>query len=376
MANYDPFARGPHPVGVRTETWTDDDRSCDLTVEVWYPASAAHAGHDLDPATQDAYQPVWGTDDAPAAEMPLVRQTAVRDATPAELPGQLVVFSHGYAGWRREATFVCTHLASHGYVVVSADHPASTSWEVDATLSAPDPISREDSRLVMARQRKGDVPFLVAESERRGYARAGDVGFTGISLGGWTTLIAPSVEPRVRVIAAMCPAGGTSPIAPGRNTLADELDLSWPDGVQCLHMVADRDAWLPLYGHLGMFARFTGPSRMVILLDADHNHFVDDIPTSHAWYHELTVQLAETYPDGETNWAAIAQTIVPIDQLVEPDVAYALWRGLTVAQFDAHLRGLPEAQQLLDERLRSEAAGIGARVLTIDTNVQTTGGKA
>jgi hypothetical protein len=88
------------------------------------------------------------------------------------------------------------------------------------------------------------------------------------------------------------------------------------------------------------------------------------------------VQLAETYPDGETNWAAIAQTIVPIDQLVDPDVAYALWRGLTVAQFDAHLRGLPEARQLLDERLRSEAAGIGARVLTIDTNVQTTGGRA
>ncbi|MBI5087314.1 MAG: hypothetical protein HZB15_00140 [Actinobacteria bacterium] len=364
--DYDPFTRGEHPVGVRTETWTDTVRGCDLTVEIWYPAHPAHAGQDLDPTTQDSYPPVWGTHDAPASEMPPVRQTAVRDAQPAALPGTLVVFSHGYAGWRREATFVCTHLASHGYVVVGTDHPESTSWEVDATLTSPDPIAREDSRLLMAAQRKGDVPFLVAEAERRGYSASGDVGFTGISLGGWTTLIAPSVEPRVRVIAAMCPAGGISPIAPGRNVLAEELDLSWPKGVQCLHMVADRDAWLPLYGHLGMFARFSGPSRMAILLDADHNHFVDDIPTSHAWYRELTWELAKTYPDGDTNWAAIAQTIAPIEDLVDADVAYELWRGLTVAQFDAHLRDRPEARQLLEERLRAEAARVGARVLTIE----------
>jgi dienelactone hydrolase len=365
-SEYDPFARGEHPVGVRTETWTDAARGCDLTVEIWYPADSTHAGQDVDPATQDAYPPVWGTAAEPAEHMPPIRQAAVRDARPLALPGQLVLFSHGYAGWRREATFVCTHLASHGYVVIGIDHPESTSWEVGATLAAPDPIAREDGRLLMAAQRKGDVPFLVAEAERRGYAQSGDVGVTGISLGGWTTLIAPSVEPRVRVIAPMCPAGGISPIAPGRNVLAEELDLGWPAGVQCLHMVADRDAWLPLYGHLGMFARFQGPSRMVILLDADHNHFVDDIPNSHTWYRELTWELAKTYPDGDTNWAAIAQTIAPIEDLVDPEVAYALWRGMTVAQFDAYLRGRPEAQQLLDEQLRTEAARIGASVLIIE----------
>jgi len=363
---YDPFARGEHPVGVRTETWTDAARSCDLTVEIWYPASGDFAGQDLDPSTQDAFQPVWGTESEPADGLPPIRQTAVRDAEPCELPGQLIVFSHGYAGWRREATFVCTHLASHGYVVIGADHPESTSWEVDASLASPDPIAREDSRLLMAAQRRGDVPFLVAEAERRGYGAPGDVGVTGISLGGWTTLIAPSVEPRVRVIAPMCPAGGISPIAPGRNVLAEELDLGWPADVQCLHMVADRDAWLPLYGHLGMFARFQSPSKMVILLNADHNHFVDDIPTSHTWYRELTWDLAKAYPDGETNWAAIAQSIAPIEELVDPEVAYELWRGLTVAQFDAHLRGRPEARQLLDEQLRGEAERIGARVLTIE----------
>jgi hypothetical protein len=105
---------------------------------------------------------------------------------------------------------------------------------------------------------------------------------------------------------------------------------------------------------------------MVILLDADHNHFVDDIPTSHTWYRELTYTLAKVYPDGEANWKAIAQSILPIEDLVDPEVAYALWRGLTVAHFDATLRRSPDAVDLLENRLRHEARRLGATVLTIE----------
>jgi predicted dienelactone hydrolase len=34
----------------------------------------------------------------------------------------LVLYSHHSAGHRRAATFLCTHLASHGYVVAAPDH--------------------------------------------------------------------------------------------------------------------------------------------------------------------------------------------------------------------------------------------------------------
>lgn len=34
----------------------------------------------------------------------------------------LIVFSHYSGGHRRSATFLCTHLASHGYVVAVLDH--------------------------------------------------------------------------------------------------------------------------------------------------------------------------------------------------------------------------------------------------------------
>ena len=47
------FQRGSHPVGVTTVEWADAKRTPRrLTVEVWYPATPAHRGQDLDPATQ------------------------------------------------------------------------------------------------------------------------------------------------------------------------------------------------------------------------------------------------------------------------------------------------------------------------------------
>ena len=55
----------------------------------------------------------------------------MRDATPAPggpFPG--VVFSHGMAGHRRQSTFLCTHLASHGFVVASPDHVGNTLPEM------------------------------------------------------------------------------------------------------------------------------------------------------------------------------------------------------------------------------------------------------
>lgn len=162
MTTYDPFARGTHPVGVRSETWTDTGRGRTFGVEIWYPAVAGHAGDDLDPATQDAYPAIWIAGDMDPANPPLIPQAAVRDAAPAALPGQLVLFSHGYAGHRREGTYLCTHLASHGYVVVSADHPGSTSWEIDAMMAGGG--AQSTSALRISRTPK----LLIAEPKNTG----------------------------------------------------------------------------------------------------------------------------------------------------------------------------------------------------------------
>ena len=114
MTEYDPFARGPHPVGVRTIDVPDAARDRVVPVEVWYPATDGYAGQDLDDATRDAFELMPG--------LPASRQDAVRDAEPAAGPFPAVVFSHGFAGHRRQTTHLCTHLASHGYAVAAPDH--------------------------------------------------------------------------------------------------------------------------------------------------------------------------------------------------------------------------------------------------------------
>ena len=77
---YDPFARGPFPVGVRTSSLTDSSRDRTLPFEVWYPATDDNAGRDLEDPTRDKFQVL------PIA--PETAQDAVRGASARD--GQLV----------------------------------------------------------------------------------------------------------------------------------------------------------------------------------------------------------------------------------------------------------------------------------------------
>ena len=90
---YDPFARGPFPVGVRTRQVIDTTRhGRRLPFELWYPAAAPYAGHNGTTSTQDTFTVLPGSS-------PL-RQAAVRDAAvhPGTYP--LIVFSHSSHGHR------------------------------------------------------------------------------------------------------------------------------------------------------------------------------------------------------------------------------------------------------------------------------------
>jgi predicted dienelactone hydrolase len=111
---YDPFTRGRFPVGVRTIQALDTARNRLFTCEVWYPAAAQHAGQDIAPATQDFFT-------VPPSGAPR-NQMAVRHAAPQPGTYPLIIFSHSSGGRRRQSTFLCTHLSSHGYVVAALDH--------------------------------------------------------------------------------------------------------------------------------------------------------------------------------------------------------------------------------------------------------------
>lgn len=112
-------ADGPHPVGV---TRIDVDGTA---VEVWYPA-ADGAGEGRETARYDMREwlPEDERDEIPDDKAPFFEMDAYRDvAASAEGPFPVVLFSHGFAGYRMQSTFLTVHLASWGYVVASADHP-------------------------------------------------------------------------------------------------------------------------------------------------------------------------------------------------------------------------------------------------------------
>src|SRR3989441_8531999 len=122
---YDPFVRGRFPVGVRTIQALDSLRNRLFPCEIWYPATAQYAGHDIASGARDTFT-------VPPRDTPR-SQMAVRNA--AAQPGTfpLIIFSHPSGGHRRAAPFVCTHLRSHRYVVAALDH---------SEVLAPEPARR------------------------------------------------------------------------------------------------------------------------------------------------------------------------------------------------------------------------------------------
>ena len=122
---------GEWPVGARTIT-LDNPNQLDandlpnvttrrLVIEMWYPAA------DTSGASRAEYR------DVTRLHKPFtVLGDAWRDATPVEGESfPLVVLSHGYTGYRTIMYYLGEHLASHGYVVASIDHPDSTNAAID-----------------------------------------------------------------------------------------------------------------------------------------------------------------------------------------------------------------------------------------------------
>ncbi len=131
---------GPSPVGVRTLDLIDASRPNPvgpgprpLTTDVYYPSTPeAVAGVPRDP------------------QQVLVPAPTYRDVARAPGTFPLIVYSHGGGGIRFESAFKLAHLASHGFVVVSADHPGSNAVNTD------DPAAFENRPL--------DVRFLIDQA--------------------------------------------------------------------------------------------------------------------------------------------------------------------------------------------------------------------
>jgi len=309
---YDPFVPGPFPVGVRSVQARDATRDRIFPAEVRHPAR------------------------------------------PGPLP--LVLYSHSSGRDRHSATFLTTHLASHGYAVAALDHSevvvaalaspgsgtaADRAARIEAIVSSRVPDLRFLLDYLLGGQLQGDLEF-----------DAGRIGLVGHSLGGWTVLATVDVEPRVGSVVAHAPAGSTDPL-PG--VLPVSLAFARDRDVPTLYLAAENDVPIPPAAVRDVFDRTPGTKRMLTLRRADHLHFVDDVEGAHEAVR--TMQLP-----AEAAWMSAATR--PMTELCSGAQAHAFVRGLTLAHLDATLRADPAAARFLADDLHAELTAHGIDAVT------------
>ena len=338
-AAYDPFERGRFPVGVRTIEALDSGRNRLFNCEIWYPATVAHAGEDLAFETQDAFSVPNRNEQR--------RQAAVRNVAAERGNYPLVVFSHASAFHRRGGTFLCTHLASHGYVVAALDHSEVVAPELSPKQNETDEqkAARWDEAIA---SRVPDVRFLLDQLVDRPLPIGGiaidvdAIGIVGHSFGGWTALAVPEVDARIRAVVALAPAGSSKP-RPG--ILPVKLTFAWGRDVPTLYLVAENDVALPLSGMYELFERTKSRKQMVVLRRADHAHFMDNVEHEHETMRALPLPPELAYLKNEMR---------PIGELCSGESANLFVRGLAVCHLDAFLKRKRPAQDLLASNIQSE----------------------
>ena len=178
---------GPYPVGVTTAALGNG-----IQVEIWYPAVTGSNGtetYDVRDFTAPAIKAIL-TADIPAT----YSYPATRDAAVADGVFPVVLNSHGFSGIRVGSSFLTSHLASWGMIVVSPDHPTRDLYHAVAQIT-PEVVTEpaddllESLDLITTKGATAGDPF-------DGHVDTDHVGALGHSAGGGTVLQA-SLDPRI-----------------------------------------------------------------------------------------------------------------------------------------------------------------------------------
>jgi hypothetical protein len=291
---------GPHPVGVRSYGWIDEERPelatpdegdfREVTVQIWYPAAA---GTD---EAKALYAPDMETILAASADLPTREQGFVRAHTPlldtatnsvpgakpapSDRPWPVILFSPGGNVSRHFQTALAERMASQGFVFVSMSHPYSTidvaphsgfSMSIDWGLDAEDAETARANDDRMANVLAADARFVI---ERLGQLASSDgpfagaleldhLGIAGHSRGGTTVGRSCTADPRFVACAVL------DNIGPDR-----EQETGVPTPFLTLRSPWDDERIAALHDYLGR----TGSVAHDVEL-SDSNHFTcTDLP--------------------------------------------------------------------------------------------------
>jgi predicted dienelactone hydrolase len=229
-----PEPTGPYPVGTLSLHLVDPERQelyaaqpggpRELMVQVWYPAGPT-PGAPTAPWMEDmeimgpAISGVIGMPSFFLGHIVYARTPAIPDAplAPAEANYPLLLFSHGWGGFRQQNTYQVIELASHGYVVAAVQHTYGAVATVfpDGRVAYNNPGALpvgapEEQFLPAARQLvdqwAGDLGFVLDYLEKQNAAGSGSpfsgrldlskVGVFGHSTGGGATVEFCGRDPR------------------------------------------------------------------------------------------------------------------------------------------------------------------------------------
>ena len=217
----DPMTWGPFAVGVRTVDLYDERRIDEetgegrhLRTEIWYPALQQHRDGPFEVLEFKAEAEEFVLPEKVQiildAEIPMPELHQVRGAEIDHTHGPypVVFFSHGANGVRFQSPFFCTHLASHGYLVVAPDHVHNTIWDIF------NDGFQGDQLVVSLAKRTKDIHFLLDTLEDwdreeghwlQGLVDEDRIASSGHSAGGITSFALPCQDERYDAIVAHSP---------------------------------------------------------------------------------------------------------------------------------------------------------------------------
>jgi predicted dienelactone hydrolase len=256
---------GPLGVGETTLTLPTDG----APVEVWYPATRSTVAH-KPAATYDVAD--WLP---PALKKLIPAGYTVRypsggvvgvPAAPGRFP--LVVFSHGYAGFRDQSTFLTARLASWGFVVAAPDHFSRDLTEVlggptAATTKTTDVEDLESTISLMKAQDASPSSTFYRHLDTR------LIGAVGHSAGGAAIEALAATDPQVTSFIGLAGAtvGSLGQTKTGVGTVVPQQPGMLMSGTSD-HVVSDTSI-------IAAYGQMRSPKRLILLRGAGHLVFAD-----------------------------------------------------------------------------------------------------
>jgi hypothetical protein len=299
-----PKATGPYPIGTRTSVLTDPSRQeiysgkaepRKFMYEIWYPGLPPAPGAQPAPWMPEAalvapaiadyiHLPHFFLD-----HLPLAKSAAYEHLPPNRVDGPypVLIFAHGWNGFRQQSTFLMQELASHGYIVVALEFPYGARLTVfpDGTQAPNNPLALpkgkpdaeyEAAARVLVAQWSQDIGYTLdrlaqinqndPDGQLTGLLDLEKVGVFGHSTGGGAAIQFCGTDARCKV--GLTLDAFTRPIG------LDVLDR----GTQQPFFYMFSELW-PFARNTELFNRYlshVAPSNHVVtILGADHYDFSD-----------------------------------------------------------------------------------------------------